>query len=57
VFISKIRKNHTQGNYYFWYQVDTGGKRTIVKGTQKEVADKREALIKKYQNEYIKQGS
>jgi len=57
VFISKIHKNPTQGNHYFWYQANTGGKRTIVKGSLKVVSDKRTELIEKYKNEYIKTGS
>ncbi len=57
VFISKIRKYQFQGNHYFWYQIGTGSRHIIIKGTLKEVSDKREELIEKYKNEYIKIGS
>ena len=58
VFISKIRKQPNGGDHYFWYQVNTGRPwRSIVKGSLKMVSDKREELIEKYKNEYIKIGS
>jgi hypothetical protein len=57
VFISKVRENSTRGNYYFWYQPGQNGKRILLKGTFKEMTDKRLEIIEKYKSEYIKLGA
>lgn len=57
VFISKIRGTKVKNEVYFWYQVNHGVTREVIKGTREKVAEQREALIEKYKLDYIKLGS
>lgn len=48
--ISKV--SHVNGVHIFWYDID-GANRKIIRGTLKEVHEKRDALIKLFKNDIL----
>ena len=48
--ISKV--SHANGIHLFWYDIN-GANRKIIRGTLKEVHEKRDALIKEFENQIL----
>lgn len=56
VFISKVRETASKDVWYFWYQINQGAKRVVIKGKLNDMIAQRRELIEKYKSDYIKLG-